>query len=92
MANPWASWFEAAQFGWEMQCVIALRLMRLAGGGALAQREAARMASEKVAAAPIAQIAAASALVTGRKPARAAFKSYRSAVRRNRRRLSPKKR
>jgi hypothetical protein len=49
------------------------------------------MASEKAAIVPIAQIAAATALVTGRKPIRAAFKSYRSAVRRNRRRLSRKR-
>ena len=47
MPKPWASLFEAARFGWEVQCVIALRLMRLAGGGALAQREATRMTSEK---------------------------------------------
>jgi hypothetical protein len=92
MANPLASWFEAAQFAWEVQCVIALRLMRLATGGAVAQREAARMVWEKAAAVPTAQVAATAALATERKPARAAFKSYRSAVRRNRRRLSPKKR
>jgi hypothetical protein len=91
MANPWTSLFEAARFGWEVQCVIALRLMRLAAGGALAQREAIRMTSEKAAIVPIAQIAAATALATGRKPARAAFKSYRRAVRRNRRRLSRKR-
>jgi hypothetical protein len=91
MANPWASLFEAAQFGWEVQCVIALRLMRLATGGAVAQREAARMISEKAAAVPMAQMAAAAALATGRKPGRAAFKSYRSGVRRNRRRLSRKR-
>jgi hypothetical protein len=90
MTNPWVSLFEAFRFGWEVQCVIALRLMRLAGGGALAQREATRMIPEKAAAVPIAQIAAATALATGRKPARAAFKSYRRAVRRNRRRLSGK--
>jgi hypothetical protein len=91
MPEPWSSLFEAARFGWEVQCVIALRLMRLAGGGALAQREATRMTSEKAAVVPIAQIAAATALATGRKPTRAAFKSYRSAVRRNRRRLSRKR-
>jgi hypothetical protein len=91
MVNPWVSLFQAAQFGWDVQCVIALRLMRLAAGGAVAQREAARMIWEKAAAVPIAQMAAATALATGRRPARAAFKSYRSAVRRNRRRLSRKR-
>jgi hypothetical protein len=74
-----------------VQCVIALRLTRLAAGGGSAQREAIRMTSEKAAIVPIAQIAAATAWATGRKPARAAFKSYRRAVRRNRRRL-PRKR
>ena len=91
MANPWAWLFEAAQFGWEVQHVIALRLMRLATGGELAQREAARMVCEKAAAVPIAQAAATAALATGRKPARAAVKSYRGAVLRNRRRLSRKR-
>ena len=91
MANPWASLLQAVRFGWDVQGVIALRLMRLAAGGGLAQREATRMIWEKAAAVPIAQMAATTALATGGKPTRAAFKSYRSAVRRNRRRLSRKR-
>jgi hypothetical protein len=39
-----------ARLGIEAQRVIALRMMRLAGGGALARREAWRMMAEKSAA------------------------------------------
>lgn len=41
--DSWALWQDAAMVVW-------LRSMRLAGGGVLAQREARRMVSEKVAA------------------------------------------
>jgi hypothetical protein len=40
MLNPWLSFsFEAARLGWEAQNGMALRLMRLAGGGAADQSE-----------------------------------------------------
>lgn len=42
----WESWMLSAEAG----MVIWLRMMRLAGGGALAGREAERMVSEKLAA------------------------------------------
>ena len=37
-----------AQVGWNANVVVATRLMRLAVGGALAQREAQRMVAEEV--------------------------------------------
>jgi hypothetical protein len=63
--NPmqmWNSWFalssQAMTLGLEAQSVIALRLMRIAGGGALGQAETERMMTEKVAAFGEAQAAA----------------------------------
>ena len=51
MLNPWlALSFQAARLGWEAQNVMALRLMRLAGGGTAGQSEAHLMVTEKVAA------------------------------------------
>jgi hypothetical protein len=89
--NSWNPLFEAAQLGFEAQCVVALRLMRLAGGGRIAAREASRMVAEKAAAMVEAQLAAARAVAglgRSRNAAQAAFGTYKRAVRRNRRRLS----
>lgn len=98
MSNPlrmWNSWyalnFQAAQLAWEAQGVIALRLMRLAQGGARGQAEAQRMVTEKAATMVEAQGAAASAALMGGNSARVAKKAvsvYRKRVRSNRRRLS----
>ena len=91
MKNPWLAWFDAAAFATEAQWVVALRMVRLAAGGALAATETQRMVSEKVLAGAQAQIAAASALTAGRGfagAARAAATPYRRAVRANRRRLT----
>jgi hypothetical protein len=69
--------------------VIALRLARIAFGGASGQREASRMITEKAAAAVRAQLAAAQVLPT-RGPvgaAAAAVAVYQNAVRANGRRL-----
>lgn len=50
MLNPWLAFsFQAARLGWETQNVIALRLMRLAGGGAAGQSEAHHVGAEKAA-------------------------------------------
>ena len=61
--RAWNAWFalssQAALLGLEAQGVIALRLMRLAAGGALAESEASRMIAEKVEALGEAQTAAA---------------------------------
>lgn len=91
MLDLWQNYIRAAQTGWEAGAVITMRLMRLASGGALAQREAQRMVTEKFAAMAQAQAAAATAVIKGR-GARSATKSasavYRRKVRANRRRLS----
>jgi hypothetical protein len=89
--NPWDAYFRAVQTGWEASAVISMRLMRLGTGGALAQREAQRMVTEKVMAAVEAQTAAATAMMTGRGlgPAtKSASAVYRRKVRANRRRLA----
>src|SRR6266550_3961603 len=66
MLNPlFALSFQAARFGWEMQSVIALRLMRLAGGGASAQSEARRIGTEKMAALAEAQTSATTVAIKG---------------------------
>jgi len=75
----------------DCQAVVALRMARLAGGGAPALTESVRMVSEKVATFAGAQFAAAAALPSQGWPgaAAAAEMRYRSAVSSNRRRLSP---
>ena len=91
MFGIWRDWFDAARFGFETQHVIALRMMRIAPGGARAAAEFQRMVSEKASAFLAAQAAAASALVSGQSlgtAARRAATPYRSRVRANRRRLS----
>jgi hypothetical protein len=88
--NLWDAYFRAAQTGWEASAVIAMRFMRLSAGGAVAQREAQRMVTEKVTATFEAQAAAAAAMMTGRGlgPAtKSASDVYRRKVRANRRRL-----
>ena len=50
MLDLWHAYIRAGQVGWDANIVVAMRLMRLAVGGALAQREAQRMVAEKVAA------------------------------------------
>jgi hypothetical protein len=92
MYNPWLAFgFKAMQLGWDAQNVMALRMMRLAAGGARGQAEANRMVSEKVAAVAEAQAAAATAVITGRKSHVVAGKTLRvfgKRVRANKRRLT----
>jgi hypothetical protein len=88
-SSPLRGAADALSFAFACQQVIAFRLMRLALGGADAQREATRMVAEKAGAAVRAQFAAAQALPM-RGPAgavSAAANVYRRAVRANRRRL-----
>lgn len=90
MINPWKTWFDSMLFAGEAQAVIALRMMRLAGGGALANAEAQRMVTEKLAAVAAAQAAAGLALATGQSPKvamRRAMTPIRKRMRANRRRL-----
>jgi hypothetical protein len=89
--NPWTYAWDVARLGMEAQHVIALRMMRLAAGGALATREANRMVVEKATTMVDAQWAAVAALAGARGPRVAstrAFGTYKRAVRRNRQRLS----
>ena len=90
MLNLWHAYIRAAQVGWDAN-VVAMRLMRLAVGGALAQREAQRMVAEKVTAIAEAQAAAVTKMIMGGGMA-AATKSasaiYSRKVRANRRRLT----
>jgi hypothetical protein len=70
-----------AQF--EAQRVIALRMARLADGGAAAEIESRRMVTEKLAA----NMEAAAAFAGGKSP-RAIVRHYRAIMRANERRLS----
>lgn len=92
MLNPWISFgIKAWQIGLEAQSVIALRMLRLAAGGAHAEAEFSRMVTEKMLAAGEAQMAATMATIRGHKNhvvAGKALNVYRKRVRANRRRLS----
>lgn len=91
MLNPWlklsldAFWLAA-----DANRVIALRMLKLAGGGAEAAAEAERMVSEKVSAALVAQTQLVLGAMSGAPhagPSRA-LAHYRRKVAANRRRLS----
>jgi hypothetical protein len=77
---------DAAMLGLEAQSVVGLRLLRLAGGGAVAQAEAQRMVAEKGAA----FLEAATTLATGGS-AEKVIRRYRTHVRNNQRRLTRRK-
>lgn len=91
----WRDWFalstQAAHLGWEAQNVVALRMMRMAAGGARAQTEGQRMVTEKFAALAEAQAVAVATAIEGGNPHRVTKKMlgvYKRRVRGNRRRLS----
>jgi hypothetical protein len=91
MHNPYLDFFQLAQAALDANVVIAMRMMRLASGGALAQREAQRMIVEKGISFAQAQMAFATKLMTGEGTAgasKAAGAVYRRKLRSNRRRLS----
>jgi len=57
MFNPWlVLTFKAVQLGLEAQSVVALRMLRLASGGAHSQAELSLMVGEKIAAVAEAQV------------------------------------
>lgn len=62
----WNEWIDAAQLGVEAQSVIAMRLMKIAAGGADADAECKLMVAEKFAAVAAAHDAAAAALASGK--------------------------
>ena len=94
MFNPWFDVaLKAIQLGVEAQSVIALRMVRLAAGGALAQSEAQRMVMEKIAAVAEAQTAVAAGILNGHEDhvvANKALGTFKKRVRANKRRLSRK--
>jgi hypothetical protein len=66
MWNPWlAMTFQASRLTWDAQCVVRLRLMKLAAGGPAAASEASSMITEKVAAFLEAQAVATAAVLEG---------------------------
>jgi hypothetical protein len=73
----------ATRLAMEAQQVIALRFMKIAAGGAGAQREVARMMTEKV----VAATEAAATVATGG-TRRKVVRRYRTHIRQNKRRLS----
>ena len=89
MYNPWLGLaFKAIELGIEAQSVIALRMMRLAAGGARGRAEASRMVAEKVGALAEAQTAAAAAILRQKVVAGKVLNTYKKRVRANRRRLT----
>lgn len=74
---------DVAMAGFEAQQVIALRMLKLAGGGRSAETEARLMVSEKMAA----SAEAATSLAMGGSPD-AVLKRYRTLMRANTRRLT----
>jgi hypothetical protein len=87
----WRQWIDAGRFAFDTQCVITLRMMRLASGGPTVAAETQRMITEKVGALAAAQVAGALALASGKSAGIAAGRAMtpvRRCVRANRRRLS----
>ena len=95
MFNPWLSFgLRAWQIGLEAQSVIALRMLRLAAGGARAEAESSRMVSEKILAAGEAQVSGGGSCHAWPQKACRRWQDgktvnvYRKRVRANKRRLS----
>jgi len=83
----WKFSSDVAAATFEAQRVIALRLMKLAGGGPAAQHEAQKMVSEKM----VASVEAASTLAGGGSM-ETVVRRYRTIMRANEKRLSGRKR
>jgi hypothetical protein len=79
-------WYQLTMLAIESQTVIALRLMKLSGGGTAAADEVRRMVTEKVSA----SASAATTILTGGGVDKA-IKNTRRHVRRNARRLRRKR-
>jgi hypothetical protein len=89
----WKPWLDAVRFGFEVQSVIALRLLKIASGGPGGGAERTRMVTEKIRAAAAAQTAGAVALAQGKSvktAARRAMAPVKRRVRSNYRRLKAK--
>jgi hypothetical protein len=87
MSNRYSNWFsfaaDVAILSMAAQQVIALRMLKLAAGGAVAHREAVRMATEKMKAG----IEAGAITATGGS-SRKVLRRYKTRVKANSRRLS----
>lgn len=92
MFNPWlALTFQATRLTWEAPGVMALRMMKFAGGGSTTQSEASVMIPEKAATFSEAQVVATPAVPAGSNGARTAKKVLnvnKNRVRSNKRRLA----
>jgi hypothetical protein len=89
----WKPWLDAVRFGFEVQSVVALRLFKIAAGGAEGQAEFTKMLTEKVEAMADAQAAGATALVQGKSMkvvSSRAMTPIKRRVRANHRRLKKK--
>jgi hypothetical protein len=98
MNRVWGGWWDLAADSWRLglqaQTVVGLRLAKLAVGDAAAAVETQRMVAEKMTAAMEAQVAATTAILSGRSdlaPKRA-LAVYQRKVGANRRRLSRRSR
>lgn len=90
-SDPWLRLgFDAWLLGFESANVIALRMLRVAGGGSTAAAEAQRMVSEKLTAAWLLQWRSCLGLLGHTAPdiADGSLRHYRKLVRANRRRLA----
>jgi len=91
MLELWSDWIDAATMAVESQSVIAMRLLKIAAGGAAADAECEMMVAEKFAAAAAAHSAATTALFSGKSLPEAAARALapvRLRVRANHERLS----
>jgi hypothetical protein len=89
--NAWfALALQTARLGLDAQQVMALRLVRLSGGGAAGLAEAQRMINDKITALGEAQLAAATGALTGDGPklAKKVLRVFARRVRANKKRLS----
>jgi hypothetical protein len=89
----WKPWLDAVRFGFEVQSVIALRLMKIAMAAPDTSAECTRMVTEKIKAAADAQTAGAVALARGksiRTATKRAMTPIKRRVRANHRRLKAK--
>jgi hypothetical protein len=89
----WGPWLDAMKFGFEVQSVVALRLIKVAGGGAESNAECTRMVTEKFRALAEAQAAGAAALAQGKSvnvATKRAMTPIKRLVRANHRRLTAK--
>jgi hypothetical protein len=85
------AWMDAAKFNFEVQSVVAMRLMKIAAGGATGAAETTRMVQEKAEASVAALTAGSLALAKGKSvkaATKAAMIPVKKRVSANRKRLA----